>query len=191
MKKKKIDRIDVSKEQIEDALVHAQAALPPQVFHVLQVVVLAYLNVLSLLVAGRTTIKRLQRMLFGPTSEKSEQVLAQVKKELKRATATSRKANKKRGGHGRNGEADYRSAQIVNVPHQKLKPGHRCPGCHKAKLFDQRDDPGILVRVVGQAPLTATIYHTQKLRCPLCGEIFEAAPPPGWARRSTTRLPAA
>jgi hypothetical protein len=179
--KKKIERVDLSKEQIESALAQAKAALPPQVFHVLELVVRAYLNLVGLLEAGRTTIKRLQRMLFGPTSETTQHVLAQVKKELKQASvAAGRGGNRrKRRGHGRNGQAAYRGATIVNVPHQKFKPGDPCPGCHRAKLFDQRDDPGVLVRVVGQAPLQATIYHTQKLRCPLCGEIFEAEPPPG------------
>jgi hypothetical protein len=35
-------------------------------------------------------------------------------------------------------------------------------------------EPQVLVRVVGQAPLEATVYHLQKLRCNLCGEVFTA-----------------
>ncbi|MGO8792179.1 MAG: hypothetical protein ACLQVL_32990 [Terriglobia bacterium] len=35
------------------------------------------------------------------------------------------------------------------------------------------------MRVVGQAPLEATVYRLQKLRCSLCGEVFTAAAPPG------------
>lgn len=180
MKRKKIERVDLSREQIEGALAYAQGVLPPQVFHVLQTIVLAYLNLVSLVEAGCTTIKRLQRMLFGPTSEKTEELLARVKKQLKQASVAATREGKrgKRRGHGRNGQAAYRGAAIVSVPHQKFKPGDRCPGCRKAKLFDP-GEPGVLVRVVGQAPLQATIYHTQKLRCPLCGEIFEAKPPPG------------
>jgi transposase len=40
-------------------------------------------------------------------------------------------------------------------------------------------EPGRLVRIKGQAPLGATVYELQKLRCHLCGEIFTARTPPG------------
>lgn len=35
------------------------------------------------------------------------------------------------------------------------------------------------MRVVGQAPLAATVYRLQNLRCNLCGEVFTAEAPPG------------
>jgi hypothetical protein len=37
----------------------------------------------------------------------------------------------------------------------------------------------VLVRIVGQAPLTATVYALEKLRCHLCGEVFTAPTPAG------------
>lgn len=37
----------------------------------------------------------------------------------------------------------------------------------------------MLIRLIGQAPIAATIYALEKLRCNLCGELFTAAPPPG------------
>jgi len=39
--------------------------------------------------------------------------------------------------------------------------------------------PAHLVRIRGQAPLGATVYKLQKLRCNLCGTTFTAQPPPG------------
>jgi hypothetical protein len=39
--------------------------------------------------------------------------------------------------------------------------------------------PGVLIRFVGQAPIQATIYQRQKLRCGLCGQVFTAEPPAG------------
>ena len=45
-------------------------------------------------------------------------------------------------------------------------------------MYVQRD-PGVLIRLVGQAPLAATVYALEKLRCHLCGEVFTADPPPG------------
>jgi hypothetical protein len=40
-------------------------------------------------------------------------------------------------------------------------------------------DSGWLVRVKGQAPIAATVYELQKLRCNLCGEVFTAEAPEG------------
>jgi hypothetical protein len=36
-----------------------------------------------------------------------------------------------------------------------------------------------VIRVVGQAPLAATVYELEKLRCKLCGEVFTADAPAG------------
>jgi len=35
----------------------------------------------------------------------------------------------------------------------------------------------VLIRFVGQAPVQATVYQQQKLRCGLCGKLFTAEPP--------------
>src|SRR4029077_11260357 len=37
--------------------------------------------------------------------------------------------------------------------------------------------PGVIVRIMGQPPLAATIYQLQKLRCHLCGQVFTAPAP--------------
>ena len=37
--------------------------------------------------------------------------------------------------------------------------------------------PGVLVRLVGAAPLQAKVYELQKLRCHLCGKVFTAEAP--------------
>jgi transposase len=39
--------------------------------------------------------------------------------------------------------------------------------------------PGVLIRFVGRAPVQATVYRLQKLRCNLCGKIFAAPAPEG------------
>jgi transposase len=39
--------------------------------------------------------------------------------------------------------------------------------------------PRTLVRLVGQAPLQATVYQLDRLRCNLCGEVFTAPEPKG------------
>jgi hypothetical protein len=59
-----------------------------------------------------------------------------------------------------------------------LKKGDRCPECQKGKLYEL-GTPGVRVRVTGQAPLAATVYELQKIRCNLCGEVYTAEPPEG------------
>jgi transposase len=66
----------------------------------------------------------------------------------------------------------------VTVSHESLKPGDKCPGCLKGKVYEQQE-PRRLVRIVGQAPLTATVYELQRLRCNLCGEVYSAGAPEG------------
>ena len=81
-------------------------------------------------------------------------------------------------GHGRNGAEDYRHPRRVIVRHSSLQHGDHCPGCLKGKVYEQQE-PRQLVRIVGQAPLTATIYELQRLRCNLCGEVYSAEAPEG------------
>jgi len=172
------ERVDLSEEDIRQALTSAQAVLPPAVFKPLQTVAQAYLTVVNILDAKNMTIARLRKMVFGPTSESSRRLLAPPPLPEDPGTGKS-KARKPLPGHGRNGQADYPTAKTETVPHHKLASGDRCPGCRNGKVYDQSERPGILVRVTGQPPLNAAVYHLQKLRCNLCGDIFEARPPVG------------
>ena len=81
-------------------------------------------------------------------------------------------------GHGRNGASSYTGAKRVAVPHPTLQAGDACPGCEKGKVYPQKE-PRVLVRMVGQAPLAATVYELDRLRCNLCGEVFTAREPEG------------
>lgn len=80
-------------------------------------------------------------------------------------------------GHGRLGVNSYPGATKVAVPHSELQPGCDCPECGKGKLSKKK--PRTLLRIKGAAPLTATIYECERLRCNLCGETFTATPPGG------------
>ena len=64
----------------------------------------------------------------------------------------------KPAGHGRNGASSYTGAKKVAVPHPTLQAGDACPGCQKGKVYPQKE-PRVLVRIVGQAPLAATLYE--------------------------------
>ena len=81
-------------------------------------------------------------------------------------------------GHGRNGAQAFSGAQKVAIAHQQLAWGDRCPDCGRGKVYVQKE-PKALVRIVGQAPLAATVYELQRLRCNACGQVFTAAEPAG------------
>src|SRR5487761_1922351 len=81
-------------------------------------------------------------------------------------------------GHGRNGSDAFSGAHKVNIKHQKLTHGERCPECGKGNVYGQKE-PKVLVRVIGQAPLAATVYSLERLRCGACGQVFTAQEPEG------------
>jgi transposase len=81
-------------------------------------------------------------------------------------------------GHGRNGAEAFAGAQKVAIAHQKLTHGDRCPACGKGNVYGQKE-PKVLVRIVGQAPLAATVYSLERLRCGACGQVFTAEEPEG------------
>ncbi len=79
-------------------------------------------------------------------------------------------------GHGRNGAAAFTGAHRVAVAHATLHSGDRCPECCRGKVYRQTE-PATLIRFVGHAPLEATVFEMERLRCNACGEIFTAEEP--------------
>ena len=81
-------------------------------------------------------------------------------------------------GHGRNGASTFTGAERVTVRHETLQPGDPCPECGSGKVYRQKE-PKTLVRIIGQAPLKATVFEMERLRCNGCGQLFTAAEPEG------------
>ena len=81
-------------------------------------------------------------------------------------------------GHGRNGAGAFINSRKIAIAHAKLKHGDRCPECERGNVYGQKE-PKILVRIVGQAPLAATVYSLERLRCGACGQVFTAQEPEG------------
>jgi transposase len=79
-------------------------------------------------------------------------------------------------GHGRHGAAAFTGANRVSIAHATLHTGDRCPDCRQGKVYRQKE-PATLVRFEGQAPLEATVFEMDRLRCNACGQIFTADPP--------------
>jgi hypothetical protein len=148
---------------------------------------LATLGYLTELLEDRTTtLQRLRHLLFGARTETTRTVLLAPGESVAGTTESAIASITSEGscpaaprpGHGRNGVHAYAGARQIQVPHPTFKAGDRCPGCQKGKVYPQRE-PAVLVRVVGQAPLGATVYTLERFRCNLCGEVFTAEPPAG------------
>jgi transposase len=109
------------------------------------------------------------------TTEKTKSVLPKAN------NAPSVKENEsgkkpRQPGHGRHGATAFTGAQKITVRHPELQSGDLCPSCETGKVYQQRK-PKAIVRVVGQAPLEATVYEMERMRCNACGEVFTAPEP--------------
>jgi transposase len=80
-------------------------------------------------------------------------------------------------GHGRNAASAFTGAEKVSVQHADLRPGDPCPECREGKVYRQKE-PKTLIRIVGQAPLKATVFEMERLRCNACCQMFTAEEPP-------------
>ena len=113
-------------------------------------------------------------------SEKLERVLAALAKE-KDAAGAAPKNKEKKPGHGRNGAAKFAGAKVIEVKHPELSKGDKCPACppeKPGKVYPTKK-PNVVIRLVGMAPIQATVYKMEVLRCNLCGQTFTAPAPEG------------
>ena len=175
-------RIDVSAEELEALLERArQEPLREEGYQKLKAAIRTLGYVTELLENRETTLAALRRLLCNASTEKTRQVLqrAGIETDAKSRQPPGQRAQESAAaGHGRNGAAAYRGARKVEIPHASLTSGAKCPECQRGKVYPQRD-PGVLVRIKGQAPIEATVYELEKLRCNLCGEVFTAEAPEG------------
>jgi transposase len=187
------EMLDMDEGQLEALLVRAEnRQLEEDDFQTIRAVLRSYYYVTHLIGEKNTTISRLRKLLFGASTEKTADVLG---RQDASAAATSDGAESstttadapshakenslaKRPGHGRRGADAYRGAQRVAVRHESLGAGDACPDCRRGTVYIL-SNPGVLVRFVGQAPLAATVYELEKLRCQLCGKVFTARAPAG------------
>lgn len=185
-----INRIDLDMKELQEHLERARSVLGEDGYGKLKAA-LETLHYLTGLVDDKdTTIRKLRKILFGASTEKTREVLGTgtgngcsptapaEEKEILQGDAAKESREEKAKGHGRNGAATYTGAKQVQVEHGSLKPSQRCPECQKGKIYRCKE-PARLVRITGQAPLQATVYALERWRCNLCGEVFTAEAPEG------------
>jgi len=190
-----IPPLELNRQELEKILERALTApLGQDDYQKLHAVLetLAYMT--QLLENKNTTLQRLRQMVFGASTEKTGKILQKMADQAVTSPSSPTTSEQSNGapspqpssspsaesepapGHGRNGAQAYAGAEKVKVGHATLKSGDRCPKCEKGKVYAMAT-PGVLVRLVGQAPVAATVYELEKLRCNLCGEVFTAEPP--------------
>jgi len=125
----------------------------------------------------RTTLHALVESLQRRrNNEKTNAVLGDQNTPAPAAEAQPDENESKPAGHGRNGANAFRGAEKVKISHPNLQSGNRCPDCGCGNVYEQKE-PKVLVRIVGQAPLAATVYELERLRCNACGQVFTAQEP--------------
>jgi transposase len=169
------DRLDVSTAELDALVDRARPALDEAGYQKLKAAVRTLGVVTAMLENQETTLQSLRNLLCSAQTEKTAEVL---KRAGIRPEKTPAAPKPKAPGHGRHAAKAYRGAAKVRVSHASLKPGDRCPECQRGKVYLQHE-PGVLIRLIGRAPIEATVYELEKLRCNLCGEMFTAKVPDG------------
>jgi len=180
MSKDQPKKIELTVQDVE-ALIEriGQERLVKPDYPLLMVIVRNYFTLAQIHQEKSHTLLRFVNRIFGHRTEKSKEVLKGVSPEQEPTASTlaaKQSPKEKPKGHGRNGASAYEGAQKVFVSHPCYKAGDPCPLCPKGKLY-LFYEPGVEVRFVGRAPLEATVYELEKLRCNLCGKIFTAQVP--------------
>jgi transposase len=162
----KTKRIEISAEEAGALLDRVKDSLAEDDYQIIKGLVDTHLLLGQAVTEKSTSIKRLLQMIFGHKTEKTNNV----------RNGSKEKKNKRKNkskGHGKNGADDYTGAETVKIAHAALQHCDPCPVCEDGRLYRQ-NVPGVIVRIKGTAPLQATVYQQEKLRCNICGKIFTA-----------------
>jgi len=186
--------VEVDSTHLDEVLRRVEQTLEEKDAALIRAVFQSYVYVTDLVEDKNTSIRRLRELFFGKRTEKTKAVVGRTTKEPDATSpngpaaatevaagesdlapaeqAATEPASK---GHGRNGADAYRGGERIDVSHPSLAAGDPCPACAEGTVYEKA--PGVVVRIIGQPPLTAKIYQVQKLRCHLCGQLFTAAVP--------------
>lgn len=179
---KRPEFVNATQAQLDELLAQAKTTFSAEQYELLEGVLGTFVYVMQALQNAKTSIKRFRQMLFGARTERKAKVF---KDHGERAageppsaeTGNATKPSPPPAGHGRNGAQAYCGCPVVEVKVADLQPGDPCPECTEGKVYDS--PPRILVKVLGQPPLAATLYQLRQLRCRLCDARFTASLPEG------------
>ncbi len=169
--------IQLHPEQAQQLFQRIESRIDPADFQLIVEVFNSVPQLLEYLSQNNITVKKLQRMVFGVSSEKTARVWPKDPPNPSDPAAQSNpKEPKKRPGHGRKGAKDYPGARQVAVPHPHLHEGDLCPSCQHGHVR-LLTEPAKILHILAQPMFPATLFHLQQLRCNGCGQVFTAPPP--------------
>ena len=182
--------VSATQAQLDELLVLAKPTFPAEQYELLQGVLTTFSYVMRALQKTKTSLKRFRQMLFGAKTESKDKVLAGKPgvgvgdDALQESGAIAPSAGKPTTpepklpkGHGRNGASAYCDSQVLDIAVPLLKSGDPCPQCVAGKIYES--PPKVIVKVVGQSPLGATLIYLRQLRCRICEAVFTAPMPDG------------
>jgi transposase len=180
-----LPHLDLTMDDLSALLARLRPTIGDEEYQILEALVETYGYLTARLEDQTLTMEDLRQLLGRRTTEKTRRVLKGARGQTPPprpappapGTDASAPSQAPPAGHGRNGAVAYAGARQVVVSYGTLNAGDPCPECGKGKVYVA--PPRRLVRIVGQAPLAATVYALEKLRCNLCGERFVADPPAG------------
>lgn len=185
--------VGATQAELDGLLALAKPTFPSAQYELLQGVLTTFAYVMRALQNAKTSLKRFRQMLFGASTESKHNVLAgtpgastgdEALSESGVTAPSDTSADKPgtpepkaRAGHGRRAACAYCDSPVLDIDVPNLKSGDPCPQCAAGKVYDS--PPKVIVKVVGQSPLGATIFKLRQLRCRLCEAVFTAPMPAG------------
>lgn len=138
-----------------------------------------FLYIYHMWIRSKKKINKLLKMMFGNKCEANKDKGNEKEKDQntnqnsspkddnKQQSKDDPKAKPRNGGGGKNGADAYEgAAEIICKLDENTKPGNKCPECNKGTLYEI--NPKKVIRLVGNAPITAFKFILQQVRC-ICG----------------------
>jgi len=175
---KKLKRMEMSPQQLDELIARMESSdIAAEDLVAVKAMAESIKLLRSAVQEKSMSVKRVLRMLFGAPTETNKNVLNKHDGDAEKPASSSRQSQKKKPkGHGRNGAADYPGAKRVGVSHESLKSGDHCRECPKGKVYPLKP-AAMLLCLTGTAPVQASVYELERLRCNLCGTVFTAEAP--------------
>lgn len=174
-----MEKVDISK--LEQLLVEVRKREFSETnAKLIEQIIILTMNVYVALNEKKVSIQKVKKIFFDDKNAKNKQdtKILNKKETINKAIEEQTKKNKKTiKGHGRNSTEEYKGAKKVYIKHDELKVGGKCPdkGClgHLQNYYRKAK----FVRLEGQAPIGATIYEQEILRCSACQYCYTAKLP--------------
>lgn len=187
--------ITATQAELDALLAVAKPTFSAEQYQLLEGVLGSFAYLMRAVQNAKISIHRLRQMLFGARTESSANLLAGLLGSAATGsispavvpsseptagtdaapTAGTDAVPAPPKGHGRNGALAYSNSPVVDVSVPNLASGDPCPECVTGKVYES--PPSVIVKVIGQSPLVATIFNLKRLRCRLCDAIFTGPMP--------------